>query len=77
MNTEAIPVASTNALRVDRSFSFPPQPRLGGIYRDANDRSFIVLRVGPEGIFVEYADGTTRSINVNVWPYIVTRAAVC
>ncbi len=68
---------STNALRIDRQMAYSPEPRLGGIYRDANNRSFIVLRVNPEGIFVEYADGTTRSISVTGWPHMAVRAAVC
>lgn len=70
-------MSSINALRIDRDVTFSPEPRLGGIYRDANNRSFIVLRVNPEGVFVEYADGTTRSVSVTGWPRMAARAAVC
>ncbi len=70
-------MSSTSALRIDHHVTLSPEPRLGGIYRDASNRSFIVLRVNPEGIFVEYADGTTRSVSVTGWPHMVARAAVC
>lgn len=70
-------MASSTALKIDHSVAFSPEPRLGGIYRDANNRSFIVLRVNREGIFVEYADGATRSISVTGWPLLVDRVAEC
>lgn len=64
------------SLKVKR-YSSSPEPKLGGIYRDSNNRSFVVLRVGREGVFVEYADGTTCKVSVTGWPQIAARAAVC
>ncbi len=70
-------MASSNALIIDHHDTFSPEARLGGIYRDANNRSFIVLRVSRDGIFVEYADGATRTISSTGWPLLVERAAEC
>ena len=70
-------MSSTSALRIDSHVAPSPEPRLGGIYRDANNHSFIVLRVNPEGVFVEYADGTTRSVSATGWLRMAARAAVC
>lgn len=70
-------MTTSNAQVIDFEDINSPEPQLGGIYRDANNRSFIVLRVSPEGVFVEYADGTTRSVSVNGWPRMVVRVAAC
>lgn len=70
-------MATSNALKIDRAETFSPEPRLGEIYRDAQNRSFIVLRVNRDGVFVEYADGLTRTISVTGWPLMVERTAEC
>lgn len=66
-----------NALKSERQFAFSPEPMLGEIYRDARDCSFIVLRVDPEDVFIEYADGTTRTVSTMAWHQMVARAAAC
>jgi len=62
-------------LELDDEFSFAP--RTGGIYRDSLNRSFVVLRVRPDGAFVEYADGTTRSVSKSAWSRMGARPALC
>jgi hypothetical protein len=70
-------VASMNALQIERDDDLSYEPQTGGIYRDATNRSFVVLRVRPEGVFVEYADGTTRSVSKNGWSLLGARPALC
>lgn len=64
---EVFTVASMNALRVEHDASIYSKPRAGKIYRDLTNRSFVVLRVHSDGVFVEYADGTTRTVSKNGW----------
>jgi len=41
-------------------------PKVGRIYRDVLNRSFVVLRLSDK-IFVEYADGELRRLRRNEW----------
>lgn len=68
-------MASLNALRVEHEGNVSV-PQTGEIYRDSTDRSFVVLRVRPDGVFLEYADGTTRSVSKNGWSRMRARPAL-
>jgi hypothetical protein len=68
---------AVNALRIERDEMISSEPQTGGIYRDSTNRSLIVLRVRPSGVFVEYADGTTRSVSKSVWSRMMARPALC
>lgn len=70
-------MAGMNALRVEDDFDLSSEPQTGNIYRDAANRSFVVLRVRPGGVFVEYADGTTRSVSSKGWSLMRAKPAVC
>lgn len=43
-------------------------PEVGSIYRDAGERSFLVLSSSRTGILIEYADGNTERLEPNRWP---------
>lgn len=70
-------MARMNALRVEDDVNLYSEPQTGEIYRDATNRSFVVLRVRPDGVFVEYADGTTRSVSSKGWSLLRARPAIC
>lgn len=70
-------MSTTNALRVEHAANLFSEPQTGGIYRDATNRSFVVLRVRSEGVFVEYADGTTRSVSKSGWFRLKAKPALC
>lgn len=73
---EVVTVASMNALRVEHDVNISSEPQAGKIYRDLTNRSFVVLRVHSDGVFVEYADGTTRTVSKSVWAYMKPRPAL-
>lgn len=52
------------------------EPRPGGIYRDIANRSFLVLGVRPNRVFIEYADGHTCSISKSSWPELKAKPAL-
>ena len=64
---EVVAVITSNAYRIEQDLNSSCEPQTGEIYRDSTDRSFVVLRVSPDGVFVEYADGTTRSVSKSGW----------
>ena len=65
-----------NALTVERDADISSEPLAGGIYRDSSNRSFVVLRVGSDGAFVEYADGTTLRVSNHNWYRMNARPAL-
>lgn len=69
-------MATMNALRLEPDFNNSPEPLTGSIYRDSTNRSFVVLRVRSDGVFIEYADGTTRSISKRGWSCLNARPAL-
>ncbi|WP_459867301.1 hypothetical protein [Endothiovibrio diazotrophicus] len=42
-------------------------PEVGSIYRDAGQRSFLVLSASHHTILIEYADGHTRRVAPDRW----------
>ena len=56
-------------LREDPPAIHPPE--VGGIYRDAGERSFMVLSTSSNGILIEYADGRTRRLEPGRGPELL------
>ena len=52
-------------------------PTIGGIYRDRDNRSLLVLTLHEGRILVEYADGETRTIDVVQWYALRPVRSVC
>lgn len=52
------------------------EPRPGGIYRDIANRSFLVLGVRLNRVFIEYADGHTCSISKSSWSELKAKPAL-
>jgi len=69
-------VVMMNALKAEHDTDISYEPLTGGIYRDSTNRSFVVLRVGADGVFVEYADGTTLSVSNSNWSRMKARPAL-
>ena len=52
-----------------------PAPTVGMVYRDAHDRSLMVLGIGRGRVLVEYADGAITSLRRARWPGLKPRRA--
>lgn len=53
------------------------QPRTGGIYRDEDNQSFLILTMCADRLFVEYANGSTRVISTSEWSQMGATPALC
>ena len=52
-------------------------PTIGGIYRDRDNRSLLVLTLHEGRILIEYADGETRTIDVAEWYALRPLRSIC
>jgi hypothetical protein len=75
-------ISSTNAA-VQRHFDIKSAiprhttvPIVGGIYRDASGRSFVVLHIASRRALLEYADGSVLSIELANWPLLHPQSAI-
>ncbi len=50
-------------------------PVVGGIYRDASGRSFVVWQVADDTVRMEYASGAMVAIDARNWPLLEPRRA--
>lgn len=52
-------------------------PVVGGIYRDRDNRSLLVLTLHEGRILIEYADGAVRTIDVAQWYGLRPVRSIC
>ena len=61
--------------RVEIRCAWPPE--VGGIYRDGEDRSMLVLGVSAAQVFVEFPDGHTGKFDKARWQRLAPTPSRC